>query len=307
MRNKPLCFLAAFFLCSMARAVIIAGGTGSGNTTGTGAAGWDYVGKISAADGAPSSVTYLGNSWFITAYHVKQLDNPTGVVLNASSYTIDSSSWKRITNSTGSGTDMVLFKVTNNVAGLSAVSIANSAPSAGAALTMIGDGRNRATSLTTWYVDTTPSNWVWNTTIFTGWDSSVQGYSYAAGSAKRWGTNTVVGSIAGVNDGFGLTDMFYTDFANVSGEAQGATYDSGGGVFAGTTNNWLLSGIMLTVGTYNSQPADTAVFGDVTYVADLSKYKDQINQAIPEPATGVLLAGIGLVFGVIKRLRYMYQ
>ena len=307
MRNKPLCFLAAFFLCSMAQAVIIAGGTGSGNTTGTGAAGWDYVGKISAANGAPSSVTYLGNSWFITAYHVKQLDNPTGVVLNASSYTIDSSSWKRITNSTGSGADLVLFKVTNNVAGLSAVSIANSTPSTGAALTMIGDGRNRATSLTTWYVDTTPSNWVWNTTIFTGWDSRVQGYSYAAGATKRWGANTVGGSVAGVNDGFGLTDMFYTDFANVSGEAQGATYDSGGGVFTGTTNNWLLSGIMLTVGTYNSQPADTAMFGDATYVADLSKYKDQINQAIPEPATGVLLAGIGLVFGVIKRLRYMYQ
>ena len=292
----------------MARAVIIAGGTGSGNTTGTGAAGWDYVGKISAADGAPSSVTYLGNSWFITAYHVKQLDNPTGVVLNASSYTIDSSSWKRITNSTGSGTDLVLFKVTNSVAGLSSVSIANSTPSTGAALTMIGDGRDRATSQTRWYVDVAvPTNWVWSTNNFVGADGYLDGYKYAAGSTKRWGSNTVEGSIASVNDGFGLTDMFYTDFDNVSGEAQGATYDSGGGVFTGTTNNWLLSGIMLTVGTYNNQPADTAVFGDVTYVADLSAYRDQINQAIPEPATGVLLAGIGLVFGVIKRLRYMYQ
>ena len=148
---------------------------------------------------------------------------------------------------------------------------------------------------------------MWSTNNFVGADGYLDGYKYAAGSTKRWGTNTVEGSVAGVNDGFGLTDMFYTGFDNVSGEAQGATYDSGGGVFTGTTNNWLLSGIMLTVGTYNSQPADTAVFGDVTYVADLSAYRGQINQAIPEPATGVLLAGIGLVFGVIKRLRYMYQ
>ena len=235
-----------------APAVIIAGGDGSGNTTGTGVAGWDYVGKISSANGASSSVTYLGSSWFITAYHVKQLDNPTGVVLNATSHTIDSSSWTRITNSTGSGADLILFKVTDSVVGFSSVNIASSTPSVNAGLTMIGDGRNRATSLTTWYVDTTPSNWVWNTSRFSGWDATLSGYSYAGGSAMRWGTNTVNGSIAGLNDGFGVTDMFYTDFDNVAGEAQGAIYDSGGGVFTGNSGSYELAGIMLTVGTYNS-------------------------------------------------------
>ncbi len=307
MKNKPLFFLSVLSFCSIAQAVIIAGGNGSGNTTGTGVIGWDYVGKISSANGAPSSVTYLGNSWFITAYHVKQLDNPTGVVLNATSYGIDSSSWKRITNSTGSNADLVLFKVTNSISGLPAVSIADSTPSNGSALTMIGDGRNRAASLTTWYVDVTPSSWVWGTTNFAGADGTLQGYSYASGSTKRWGSNTVNGSVDGINDGYGITDTFYTDFDNVAGEAQGATYDSGGGVFIGTTNNWQLAGVMLTVGTYNSQPANTAVFGDTTYVADLTAYRDQINQVIPEPTTAVLLAGVGIVFGVIKRLRYMYQ
>ena len=58
---------------------------------------------------------------------------------------------------------------------------------------------------------------------------------------------------------------------------------------------------------HNSQPADTAVFGDVTYVADLSKYSSQINQVIPEPTTAILLVGVAFVFGVIKRIRYMYQ
>lgn len=291
----------------MAQAVIIAGGNGSGNTTGTGAPGWDYVGKISSANGASSSVTYLGNSWFVTANHVKQLDNPTGVVLNATSYAIDSSSWRRITNSSGSGADLILFKVNSSVAGLSAVTIASNTPSTGAALTMIGNGLNRATSLTTWYVDTTPSSWVWSTTNFAGADKTYQGYNSASGTTKRWGANTVNGAIDAINDGYGITDTFYTDFDNVAGEAQGATYDSGGGVFTGTTSNWQLAGVMMTVGTYNSQPANTAVFGDVTYVADLTAYRDQINQVIPEPTTAVLLAGVGIVFGVIKRLRYMYQ
>lgn len=299
--------LAWLSFAGFSQAVIIAGGDGSGNTNGSGAAGWSYVGRISSANGASSSVTYLGNSWFITANHVKQLDNPTGVVLNASAYGIDSSSWTRVTNSTGSGTDLMLFRVTGSVAGLSAVTLADNTPVNGTALTMIGNGVNRAASQSTWYVDTTPSNWVWNTSRLPGWDSTFQGYGYASGTTKRWGSNTVDGSADGVNDGFGLTDMFYADFDNVANEAMGATYDSGGGVFTGTTNNFQLAGIMLTVATYNSQPADTAVFGDTTYIADLSAYRGQINQVIPEPTTGVLLAGIALVFGVIKRLRYMYQ
>ncbi|MFA7368972.1 MAG: hypothetical protein WC334_04940, partial [Kiritimatiellales bacterium] len=151
------------------------------------------------------------------------------------------------------------------------------------------------------------SNWVWAVTNFSGADAVADGYKYAAGSAKRWGDNTVDGPVGGLDDGFGLTDTFYADFDAVVNEAQGATYDSGGGVFTGTTNNWQLAGIMLTVGTYNSQPAGTAIFGDETYMADLSVYRNQINQTIPEPTTGILVVGIGVVFGVIKRLRYMYQ
>ncbi len=307
MRKLFSIFIGILLAAVSAPAVIISGGDGSGNTTGTGVIGWDYVGRISAANGAPSSVTYLGNSWFITAHHVQQLDNPTGVVLNANSYGIDGSSWKRITNSTGIGADLTLFKVNGSVSGLATVNIASNTPSNGSALKMIGDGRNRNSSLITWYVDTTPGSWVWKTNTFTGWDSTAQGYTYASGSSKRWGTNTVDGKVSGVNDGFGLTDMFYSDFDSGAGEAQGATYDSGGGVFTGTTNNWQLAGVMLTVGTYNNQPRNTAVFGDETYMADLSAYRNQINQVIPEPTTGILLVGVGIVFGVIKRLRYMYQ
>jgi hypothetical protein len=305
MKNKINLFLTMLFFSSEVWAVIIAGGNGSENTNGSGVIGWDYVGRISAANGAPSSVTYLGNSWFITAYHVKSFDNPTGVVLNATSYTINTSSWTRITNSTGSKADLVMFKVTNSISGLPSLSIANGTPAPGTALTMIGNGLNRASNLTYW-----SSSWV--ETNQTGMTYS--GYKWSSGTTKRWGSNEAevsgLVSYSWVNQGITnscTNAAFYTDFDNVSGEAQGATYDSGGGVFIGTTNSWQLAGIMLTVGTYSGQPAGTSVFGDETYMADLATYRDQIGQTIPEPSTGILLVGVSIIFGIIKRLRYMYQ
>ncbi len=305
MKNKPLLFLTTLFLYSAVEAVIIAGGDGSGNATGTGVIGWDYVGRISAANGAPSSVTYLGNSWFITAYHVKNFDNPTGVVLNATAYAIEDSSWTRITNSTGSNADLVMFKVANSVSGLPSVSIASSTPSPGAAVTMIGNGLNRASNLAYW-----SSSWVETNQA----GMTYSGYKWGSGTTKRWGSNEAEGSgllnYSWVRQGITnscTNAAFFTDFDNVSGEAQGATYDSGGGVFVGTTNSWQLAGIMLTVGTYSGQPASTSVFGDETYMADLATYRDQIIQTIPEPSTAILLAGVGIIFGVIKRLRYMCQ
>jgi hypothetical protein len=96
--------------------------------------------------------------------------------------------------------------------------------------------------------------------------------------------------------------MFYTDFDAVSGEAQGATYDSGGGVFTGTASDVELAGIMITVANYNNQPAGTAVFGDATYIADLSAYRDQINQVIPEPAVIAMLLIVPVAFFIRRRL-----
>jgi hypothetical protein len=100
---------------------------------------------------------------------------------------------------------------------------------------------------------------------------------------------------------------FSSDFDAISGEGMGAVYDSGGGVFTGSGETTELAGIMISIGTYSNQPSGTAVFGDATYMADLSVYRNQISQTIPEPATGILLIGVAIVFGVIKRLRYMYQ
>ena len=296
MKQISLCLLSA--LCALsARATLIAGGDGTGNTDGTGAAGWEYTGKINHAT-ANSSVTYVGNRWFVTAYHVKYFDNPTGVVFNATTYGIDQNSWTRITNSTGTKADLVLFKVNESVAGVSNPSIASQAPDNGTAVTMIGNGRNRASSLTRWKSD-------WTETTNPS-EAAYSGYKWAAGSTKRWGSNTADGTTNisyNVGAETDITDVFYTDFDNVAGEGHGAMYDSGGGVFTGTTNQWSLAGIMITVDPYAGQPASTAVFGNRMYIADLSVYRDQIMQAIPEPSTALLAIGSGAAWIVFRRFR----
>lgn len=288
MRGKPFICLLAAGLAAGSEAVIVAGGDGTQNTAApTGGQGWDYVGRITGS--APSSVTYLGNNWFITASHIKVLDNPTGVLLGASEYTIQNTSWTRLTNNGGSGTDLMLFRVDQTV-GLAHVALASS-PANGAALTLIGNGRNRATGLTQWNVNTGVEPWTWTET---GSGGNAGGYKWATGSTKRWGTNTKEGDAGLVDDGFGITDMFYTVFDPFVGEAQGATYDSGGGAFVQNGGTWELAGIMLTVGTYSNQPGSTAVFGNLTYIANLGTYADQINGivAIPEPSALIL----GLLF-----------
>ena len=297
-RVKCECIILECTLClaPVARGVIVAGGDGSQNTTAPeGGRGWDYVGRITSANGAPSSVTYLRNNWFVTAYHVKQYDNPTGVILGGSSYSIDANSWTRITNSSGSAvnTDLILFQVEEDV-GLPDITIA-STPANGTELTMIGNGRNRAPDLTQWLV----SGSTWKEVDSGG---NHFGYKWASGATKHWGVNTKASNDRLRSDGFGLTDMFRTDFDDEAGQAQAATYDSGGGVFVKNGDEWQLAGIMLAVSTYSGQPAGTSVFGESTYIADLSVYSNEITgvQAVPEPSV-LFLAAITCGGGVFIR------
>ena len=284
MRNLMWVLVLGLWCGIGAEAVIVASGDGTQNTTApTGGQGWDYVGRITSANGAPSSVTYISNNWFITAYHVQALDNPTGVLLGGSAYSIDAGSWTRLQNSVGGDADLAMFRVTGGTVGLSGLTVRSSATANGSGLTMIGNGRNRETAETFWnssWDEVTPPP-----------PATYSGYKWAAGSTKRWGTNTKDANAGLVDDGFGTTDMFYSDFDDIGGnEAQGATYDSGGGVFYDTGSEWELAGIMITAAGYSSQPDSTAVYGNRTYIADIENYADQINTtaAIPEPSVMVL-------------------
>ena len=243
----------------------------------------------------PSSVTYVGNNWFITANHVWQLDNPTGVFVNATGYTVDTSTWQRLSYS-GINADLAMFRVTETVTNLPTLTLSPNLVTNGASITMIGDGFDRASSLTYW-------NSAWQTTnsagaVYTGFN-----WTYNVGT-ERWGQN-VVDAAGWLNDGYGNTYCIGTTFDASGGtnEAQGALYDSGGGVFFKDGGTWELAGLMLTIGEYPSQPLRSADYGNATYMADLAPYHDQIVSimAIPEPA-GVYIAGLGALL-MLHRLR----
>jgi hypothetical protein len=293
MKKIVVCCLVFFVVCFCANAVIISGGDGTGNTSApSDDPGWENVGRIAAANGAPSSVTYLGNSWFITAHHVHNLDSPTNAVLDSGSYAIDQSSWTRITNSSGPDADLDLFKV-NGAPTESGATIRSANISLNSDVVMIGNGRNRRTGETYWdaaWAETTES-----LAVYTG-------YKYATGSTKRWGENSLDGINMSINDGYGTTTCFRTQFDDVADDAQGATYDSGGGVFMKHGTDWEVAGVMITVGTHTGQPGSTAVFGNKTYIADLTTYKDQIDAVIPEPMVAFFFAGAGVLWWIRKRV-----
>ncbi|MCC7300134.1 MAG: PEP-CTERM sorting domain-containing protein, partial [Verrucomicrobia bacterium] len=133
----------------------------------------------------------------------------------------------------------------------------------------------------------------------------VDQYNYTFGSSgkgtERWGYNKIdgqlnyVGGIGRTNSGFRM----YFDTADTVLEAGAGTGDSGGGVFVNSGGSWKLAGIMTDVSTAGSQ--------DAIYAVDAQDYGSWISQAVPEPTTGIMIFGVAVVFGIIKRIRYMYQ
>ena len=128
------------------------------------------------------------------------------------------------------------------------------------------------------------------------------GYLWAPGNTIRWGTNNVAGS-TWANAGFGDTFSGYTTFSffpDYSSECQAAYGDSGGAVFRKDGTSWQLAGIIGGLGSYSGQPANTAVYGNNTYYADLSVYRPQIVAVVPEPGT-VGLAVAAVATGILGR------
>lgn len=114
---------------------------------------------------------------------------------------------------------------------------------------------------------------------------------------KRWGSNEI-DDMAWVN---GVTLSYVATFTNGATlyEAGVGDKDSGGGSFINDNGTWKLVGVNFARGPSSPYTTD--------YMVAVPAYESWIAQTVPEPSTGVLLVGIGIVFGVIKRLRYMYQ
>jgi hypothetical protein len=254
----PLAITAA------ASAVIIDLGDGTGNTSAPSPdPGWDNVGSGNAG----LSCVYLGNGWVLTANHVGAGDSGFRGIL----YPWLPGTAVRLHNPDQSYADLLMYRLVAPYPPLADLAIRSTAPAAGTSLVMIGNGSDRGA----------PTIW-----------GGLNGYKWGAGATKRWGKNLV--EIESNFDSDLGTHVFATDFdeshpANSKDEAQAATGDSGGAVFAGSE----LAGTMIAVSVYVGQPPQTSLYTNETFAADLSVYRDEIVE-MPEPAGG-LWAGAALL------------
>ncbi len=292
-RARPAFRLIAVAMCLLwleagtARAVVINTLTGTGNTSApVDDPGWANVGVLGIGTGV-----YLGNDWVLTAAHV----GGGSIVLNGGTYAMLAGSGTTLTNNGAAGksatTDLYMFRLTSTPAGLPNVTIASATASGGNAVTMIGSGRDRG-AFTEWSVDNSTTPWTW-TPVSSGGNAA--GYKTIGSRSMRWGTNDVSATGVWVDDGYGDVFMLgtsFTDGGSPSTEAQAAYGDSGGGVFHKNGSAWELSGMILTVAGFSGQPdpGANAIYGNLTYAADLAFYRSQIVAIVPEPSSLAILA-----------------
>ena len=260
-------------LCQSGWAVIINSADGTGNTDSpandpdySDFPYWNNIGP----DGVGTGI-YLGNGWVLTADHVVSSGIPN-IVLNGVSYAPNGNPAIRITPSPGNPADLAIYQLAQNP-GLPSIPLIPKGTGVplGSSVLMMGDGFNRQPNLST--------------------SGSLTGYYWdQTARSMRWGTNTVVGTMA-VDDGFGVTQTFYTNFANNGNvnEAQAAAGDSGGAVFYNTGSQWVLAGMMFCIDNEGGN-IGMADYGGQTYSASIGSYLRNIvpisGDGLPGDANG---------------------
>jgi hypothetical protein len=311
LRRTILTGFGLLALCLQGRAVVLAGGDGSTNSTSPSTAwgdqGWSYVGQVNGGSGVYLG-EYGGANWVLTAGHVFNDGGNRSFSLNGSTYAAVTGSGVQI-----SGIDLYVYQITvgsgTGLSLLANLSLSSAAPVPGNPsinassdpLCMIGYGRDRAASVTYWKVNTSnPSNWTWTETNASG--ANAAGVKELSTHSKRWGYNYAQ-RLATVNG----TAMVETEFLNSSVfGTQASVGDSGGGVFKLLDNgNYELAGIMDLVTVLPNQPANTAILNNsLTYSIDVASYRSAILDAVPEPASLRMCLLAGLLFAMILRRRF---
>jgi hypothetical protein len=272
-----------------ALAVVIDTGDGTGNTTAPpDDPGWANVGTIGTLTGA-----YLGDGWVLTANHVGE----RAIVLQGITYQPLAGSRVRFEKPPGSNADLAVYRIQGRPP-LPPLVLADTTPGLGDEVTMIGNGWNREAGLTYWDVDWLEVSQPF--AVFTGYKR------FCCVSPTRWGRNIVTATDLDIVIGGSTTRSFEVIFdlsGGVTDEAQAVVGDSGGAVFVKRSGQWQLAGILFAMGIFENQPSHTAVFGQVSYAADVAFYRDEILAvitpppvpALPPPAAFTLAGALALL------------
>lgn len=234
---------------------------------------WDNVVGVNGA-----SAVYLGGAWVLTASHVGYGSFAVG----SSTFSPDGTTL-RLTNSDGSGTDLILFHLTI-APPLPSIPLVSTTPAAFSQIDMIGFGHIAGSAQT-------------NFGLYSG-------FYWSFGATRSWGNNKVnLGGTSVINAGSGNVTAFNCDFtspgtlgpaAQTSDEAQVSVGDSGGGVFQKSGSVWQLVGILDAEMTQVNQQPNTSVYGDKTYMADIATYQSQITAVLaaqPVPNLSISWSG----------------
>lgn len=294
-RAIPCLLIATLFVVfisstNQSSALIITSGDGSGNITAPADdPGFANIGRRVPGEGAGTFI-YLGNKKVLAAAHIGIAD----VVFGGVTYSAVPASDVQLQNADTTPTDLVIFEIASDP-GLPSLKVASATPDNGSDVVMVGAGLRRVASETYWDIDSSDTNnWVWNAGTLASHNAS--GFGISASTGIRWGTNEIASNDFDFNAPDGAVQGMMTSFNEgaTPHEAQAATGDSGAAVFYKNTNTneWELSGLVIQTATPNSwsnTPANFAIYGQATLMADLSKYESQIVAAVPEPATIVLM------------------
>lgn len=302
-----------------ANGAVISGGDEGHTTAPSDDPGWSYTGRVESGTGSSKGTgVYVGNGWVLTAYHVAEnQSNLTFTVEGDQSYSIRSGSENtyRLRNVADTADiDMYMFRVAvpsgSGLYSLSDLEVASSLPNNGTTGTHIGTGVGQTSSEeTTWYVDTDPATWVWDTEEFEGWDTNHYGYYWDTNASRdtRWNQQ----EMAVNNYDFSGMEGFLTSFEDTDGYGIAADKDSGSGIFFKSGGDWYLSGIGITVlSSYSGHPEDASVVSDppdadFSAYADLTAYRDQIQSTrlLPEPSAAFLVLLAGAAATIRRRVK----
>jgi hypothetical protein len=267
---RRIAAVLALALCATlpARAVLIDSGDGTGNTTKpSDDPGWSNSGLRGGLNGV-----YLGYGWVVTAAHV----GFGPVTLDDIVYPPVPGSYVAILHTPSVYADLTVFRIDPYPRALPPLEIPTSTVPVGADAMLIGWGQLRGAA-TQWMGR---SGWLW-----------------APNSVKRWGTNLVGASLepgppvnaTNLYLGGTTTRSLVVDFSEGAPghEATVTVGDSGGALFVRDASVWKLGGISFALGTFQDQPANTSLYGNIVYAADLSHYRAQILAAARPCADGV--------------------